>query len=227
VGNYAHVPRAVELDVAEALELAVPDSATQVLMRDSLGAWAYAVASLVTICDAIALEVRHGQRSEVGELFEGRTDGQQGSSSMPHKANPITAEKISGLARLARSYVMPITEGIALWHERDISHSSVERVALPDLSSIAEHALQSTTSMIHNLRVSIAGMRYNIRTEGTSTMMNLYILEGMTRAEAYEKARIGLRYRCADPRTEHTWDKLALLRHTIQEARTTAGVSEL
>jgi adenylosuccinate lyase len=227
LGNYAHVSRAVELDVAKALELAAPDSATQVLMRDSLGAWAYAAANLVTICDAIALEVRHGQRSEVRELFEGMSSGQQGSSSMPHKANPITAEKISGLARLARSYVMPITEGIALWHERDISHSSVERVALPDLCAITEHVLTSTGEMVLNLRVNVAQMTYNIFTQGSSTMLNKYIREGLTRNEAYAKAKSGLRETCTPAGNEHTWDQLALLRHALDEARTMAGVSQL
>ena len=227
LGNYAHTPRAVELDVAKALELAAPDSATQVLMRDSLGAWAYAMANLVTICDAVGLEIRHGQRHEVKELFEGVALGQQGSSSMPHKSNPITAEKITGLARLARSYVMPITEGIALWHERDISHSSVERVALPDLCAITEHALKCTADLISNLRVNIAQMRYNTATQGSATVMNKYIREGMTRMEAYEKAKEGHREECAPAGTEHVWDQLALLKHALDEAATLAGVSQL
>ena len=227
LGNYAHVSRAVELDVAKALELNAPDSATQVLMRDSLGAWAYAMASLVSICDAVALEIRHGQRHEVRELFEGKAPGQQGSSSMPHKANPITSEKIAGLARLARSYVMPITEGIALWHERDISHSSVERVALPDLCAITEHVLLCTTDLIRNLQVNVAQMRYNTTTQGSATMLNKYIREGATRKEAYESAKLGQRDTCAPAGTEHVWDQLALLKLALQEARTMAGVSEL
>lgn len=227
LGNYAHVSRAVELDVAKALELNAPDSATQVLMRDSLGAWAYAMASLVTICDAVALEIRHGQRQEVRELFEGKAPGQQGSSSMPHKANPITSEKIAGLARLARSYVMPITEGIALWHERDISHSSVERVALPDLCAITEHVIICTTDLIRNLQVNVAQMRYNTATQGSATMLNKYIREGLTRNEAYEKAKNGSRETCAPAGTEHVWDQLALLKLALEEARTMAGVSQL
>ena len=227
LGNYAHVSRAVELDVAKALDLAAPDSATQVLMRDSLGTWAYAMASLATICDAVALEVRHGQRQEVRELFEGKAPGQQGSSSMPHKTNPVTSEKIAGLARLARSYVMPITEGIVLWHERDISHSSVERVALPDLSAIVEHILISTTDLVKSLGVNVAQMRYNVATHGSATMVSKYIREGLTRNEAYEKAKTGSRETCPPAGTEHVWDQLALLRHALQEARTMAGVSQL
>jgi adenylosuccinate lyase len=224
LGNYAHVPRSVELDVAKALGLEAPDSATQVLMRDSLGAWAYSLASLVSICEAFALEVRHGQRSEMQELFEGRSAGQEGSSSMPHKENPITSEKICGLARMARAYVMPITEGIALWHERDISHSSVERIAVPDLCAITEHVLQQTNELVKNLRVNHAAMRENTR-QGSTTMLNKYIQEGMTRNEAYQKAKTGMREDCPPADTQHTWDMLSMLKIALDEARFMNGVS--
>ena len=218
LGNYAHVSRAIELDVAQKLDLNAPNSATQVLMRDCLGAWAYSLANLVSVCEAFALEVRHGQRTEVRELFEGRRAGQEGSSSMPHKENPISSEKICGLARLARSYVMPITEGIALWHERDISHSSVERVAVPDLCAITEHVLSTTLDVVQNLRVNAAGMHYNISTEGSSTMLNKYIRAGMTRAQAYQSAKTGIQETCERADTEHTWQSLAVLRSAMQEA---------
>ena len=224
LGNYAHVTRSVELDVAKEMGLAVPDSATQVLMRDSLGAWAYSLASLVSVCEAFALEVRHGQRSEVQEIFEGKSAGQEGSSSMPHKENPITAEKICGLARMARAYVMPITEGIALWHERDISHSSVERIAIPDLCAITEHVLIETTKMVNNLRINEVGMRANV-TEGSTTMLNKYIKAGMTRNEAYQAAKFGAREECPPGDTGHTWDTLAMMRMALDEARLMNGVS--
>jgi adenylosuccinate lyase len=225
LGNYAHTPRGVELDVAKELGLAVPDSATQVLMRDSLGAWAYSLASLVTVCEAFALEVRHGQRSEVMEIFEGRSGGQEGSSSMPHKENPITAEKICGLAKMARAYVMPITEGIALWHERDISHSSVERIAVPDLCAITEHVLKETGRLVRELRINEAGMRYNTR-QGSTTMLNKYIKEGMTRNEAYQAAKTGTREDCPPADTQHSWDLLAMLKMGLDEARLMNGVSQ-
>jgi adenylosuccinate lyase len=224
LGNYAHVPRGVELDVAKALGLVAPDSATQVLMRDSLGAWAYALASLVSICEAFALEVRHGQRSEVMELFEGRSDGQEGSSSMPHKANPITSEKICGLAKMARAYVMPLTEGIALWHERDISHSSVERIAVPDLCAITEHVLQQTEELVKNLRVNHAAMRQNTR-QGSTAKLNQHIRDGMTRNEAYQAAKTGVGVDCPPPDTQHTWDMLLMLKLALDEARFMNGVS--
>jgi adenylosuccinate lyase len=225
LGNYAHTPRSVELDVAKELGLAVPDSATQVLMRDSLGAWAYSLASLVTVCEAFALEVRHGQRSEVSEIFEGRSGGQEGSSSMPHKENPITAEKICGLAKMARAYVMPITEGIALWHERDISHSSVERIAVPDLCAITEYVLKETGRLVRELRINEAGMRYHTY-QGSTTMLNKYIKEGMTRNEAYQAAKTGTREDCPPADTQHSWDLLAMLKMGLDEARLMNGVSQ-
>lgn len=224
LGNNAHIPRSVELDVAKKFRLNASASATQVLMRDSLGAWAYSLASLVSVCEAFALEVRHGQRSEVQELFEGVSARQEGSSSMPHKQNPITAEKICGLAKVARAYVMPITEGIALWHERDISHSSVERIALPDLSAITEHVLLETFKLIRGLRVNEAGMRENTR-EGSTTMLNAYIRRGMTRNEAYTAAKLGAREDCPPPDTQHTWDALSLIKAALNEARLVNGVS--
>jgi adenylosuccinate lyase len=227
LGNNTHVPRSVELDVAKNLGLSAPNSATQVLMRDSLGAWAYCLANLVSVCEAFALEVRHGMRAEVGELFEGRSAGQEGSSSMPHKENPVTSEKICGLARMARAYVMPLTEGIALWHERDISHSSVERIALPDLSALTEHVLKATTTLVRDLRVNAAKMHYNIATEGSTTMLNEYIEAGMTRNEAYQAAKTGTRHRCAAPDTQHTWDSLAVLKQALDEAKMMNGVSSL
>jgi adenylosuccinate lyase len=225
LGNYAHVPRSVELDVAKRFRLNAPDSATQVLMRDSLGAWAYSLASLVSICEAFALEVRHGQRSEVKELFEGRSAHQEGSSSMPHKQNPITSEKICGLAKMARAYVMPITEGVALWHERDISHSSVERIAVPDLCAITEHVLTETFKLVRDLRVNEAGMRYNT-SEGSTFMLNQYIKNGMTRNEAYKAAKTGARVgNCPPADVQHTWDALSIIKTALNEARLMNGVS--
>jgi adenylosuccinate lyase len=196
-------------------------------MRDSLGAWAYSLANLVSVCEAFALEVRHGQRTELSELFEGTTKGQEGSSSMPHKANPVTSEKICGLARVARAYVMPLTEGIALWHERDISHSSVERIALPDLCAITEHVLTATTELVKHLRINAEKMHFNGASQGSTTMLNKYIRAGMTRNEAYQAAKFGTREMCEPADTQHTWDALAMLRLAIEEAKTMNGVSSL
>jgi adenylosuccinate lyase len=146
---------------------------------------------------------------------------------MPHKENPITSEKICGLAKMARAYVMPITEGIALWHERDISHSSVERIAVPDLCALTEHVLKATGGLVRDLRVNAAQMRYNIATEGSTTMLNQYIQAGMTRNEAYQAAKLGVREQCVEPGNQHTWDSLSMLKLALDEARMMNGVSSL
>ena len=144
---------------------------------------------------------------------------------MPHKQNPITAEKICGLAKMARAYVMPITEGVALWHERDISHSSVERIAVPDLCAIAEHVLVETFKLVRYLRVNEAGMRYNTN-EGSTFMLNRYIKNGMTRNEAYKAAKSGLRDgSCPPADVQHTWDALSIIKTALNEAKIMNGVS--
>src|SRR5690606_22512586 len=105
---------------------------TQVVLRDGIAEWVSTLAVVATVCEAIALEVRHGQRTEVRELWEPFGKGQKGSSAMPHKKNPILSERICGMARIVRAQIVPVMEGIPLWHERDISHSSTERIALSD-----------------------------------------------------------------------------------------------
>ena len=142
VGSYSNIDPAIEAEVLPALGLRAADVATQVVMRDGMAEWVCALAITATVCEAVALEVRHGQRTEVRELAEPFGRGQKGSSAMPHKKNPIRAERIAGLARVVRGYVTPVTEGIPLWHERDISHSSVERIALPDASIATDYLLQ-------------------------------------------------------------------------------------
>src|SRR5918998_1599551 len=128
---------AVQLtDATDVLRAA--EASTQVVLRDSISEWVSALAIIATVCEAIALEVRHGQRTEVRELSEAFGSGQKGSSAMPHKKNPIRSERIAGLARVVRAAVVPVMEGIPLWHERDISHSSTERVFLPDAARLDE-----------------------------------------------------------------------------------------
>src|SRR6185437_3113556 len=132
VGTYSNIDPAVERYVAEKLDLRAADVSTQVVLRDGISEWVSALAIMATVLEAIALEVRHGQRTEVRELSEAFGKGQKGSSAMPHKKNPIVSERIAGMARVVRAQVVPVLEGIPLWHERDISHSSTERIALPD-----------------------------------------------------------------------------------------------
>ena len=139
VGTYANIDPAVEAYVCAALGLQ-PVPATQVLARDRHAEYLYACASVGTTIESIATEIRHLQRSEVGEVEEPFGAGQKGSSSMPHKRNPITAERLVGMARVLRGYLVAGLEDVALWHERDISHSSVERIVLPDASQLAYYA---------------------------------------------------------------------------------------
>ncbi|HEX2499704.1 MAG TPA: adenylosuccinate lyase, partial [Actinomycetes bacterium] len=141
VGTYSNIDPAVQGRVAAALGLPEAVVSTQVVMRDGIGEWVSTLAIMATVIEAIALEVRHGQRTEVRELWEPFGQGQKGSSAMPHKKNPIMSERICGLARIVRAQVTPVLEGIPLWHERDISHSSVERVALPDAASTTDYLL--------------------------------------------------------------------------------------
>jgi adenylosuccinate lyase len=189
VGTYSNIDPAVEAEVMPALGLRAADAATQVVMRDGIAEWVSALAILATVCEAVALEVRHGQRTEVRELAEPFRTGQKGSSAMPHKKNPIRSERISGLARVVRSYVTPVTEGIPLWHERDISHSSVERIALPDAAIATDYVLHLTTGLIDGLVVDADRMRANMDvTNGllySSGVLLELVSSGMSREDAY------------------------------------------
>jgi len=189
VGSYSNIDPAIEAEVMPALGLRPADVASQVVMRDGIAEWTSALAVLATVCEAVALEVRHGQRTEVRELAEPFRPGQKGSSSMPHKKNPIRSERISGLARIVRSYVTPMTEGIPLWHERDISHSSAERIALPDAAIATDYVLHLTTGLVEGLVVDAARMRANMNVTNGLLYSSAVLLElvsgGMSREDAY------------------------------------------
>ena len=189
VGSYSNIDPAIEAEVLPALGLRPAEVATQVVMRDGIAEWASALAIAATVCEAIALEVRHGQRTEVRELAEPFGRGQKGSSAMPHKRNPIRAERIAGLARVVRGYVIPVTEGIPLWHERDISHSSVERVALPDAAIATDYLLELTAGLVEGLTVDTARMRANLDLTGgliySSAVLLALVSSGLSREDAY------------------------------------------
>jgi adenylosuccinate lyase len=189
VGSYAGLGPDLEQRVAGTLRLLPSPVSTQVVMRDSIAHWMSCLALLASVCEAIALEVRHGARSEVAELAESFRDGQAGSSVMPHKRNPVTAEKICGLARVVRGYVNPVMEGVALWHQRDISHSSVERVCLPDASAILEHLLRSTAELVTDLVVDSDRMRANLAAAGSTVFshaaLEILLDSGLDRQRAY------------------------------------------
>ncbi|HEU4318803.1 MAG TPA: adenylosuccinate lyase, partial [Acidimicrobiia bacterium] len=162
VGTYAHVPASVEADVCRQLGLAVEPAPTQVTARDRHAQYLSTVALVGASVERMATEVRHLQRSEVGEAREGFRKGQKGSSAMPHKRNPILSERMTGMARLLRGYAQVGLENVALWHERDISHSSAERVALPDASIVLHYMLVKFTGLIEDLVVDGDRMKANL-----------------------------------------------------------------
>jgi adenylosuccinate lyase len=189
VGTYSNIDPAIEAAVLTQLGLRPADVASQVVFRDGIAEWASTLALAATACEAIALEIRHSQRTEVREMAEPFGTGQKGSSAMPHKRNPVRSERICGLARLVRGYVTPVTEGMALWHERDISHSSVERVALPDAAAVTDYLLHLTTGLIEGLVVNAARMRANLESTGgliyTSGVLLQLVTAGLSREDAY------------------------------------------
>jgi len=161
VGTYSNIPPSVEAFVGESLGLR-PVAATQVIARDRHSEFLYACASVGATCELIAVELRHLQRTEVREVQEGFKPGQKGSSSMPHKRNPISAETISGLARVLRSNLMAGLQDVALWHERDISHSSVERIVLPDSSHLTHYVMRRLGRLLSGLLVFPERMQVNL-----------------------------------------------------------------
>jgi adenylosuccinate lyase len=189
VGTYSNIDNTVEAYVGAQLGLAPAPAATQVVIRDGISEWVSALAIVATVCDAIALEVRHGQRTEVRELAEPFGKGQKGSSAMPHKKNPILCERICGLARVVRGQIVPVMEGIPLWHERDISHSSVERVALPDAAIGTDYLLHLTTRLVTGLVVDADRMRANLDATGgliyTSAVLLELVEAGLSREDSY------------------------------------------
>ena len=189
VGTYSNIDPSVEREVATRLGLTPAPAATQVVIRDGVAEWVSALAVIATVCEAFALEVRHGQRTEVRELWEPFGKGQKGSSAMPHKKNPIASERIAGLARIVRAQVVPVMEGIPLWHERDISHSSTERIALPDAAIGTDYLLNLTTRLVKGLVVDADRMRHNLESSGgliyTSTVLLELVEGGLSREDAY------------------------------------------
>jgi adenylosuccinate lyase len=189
VGTYSNIDPAIESEVLGELGLRPADVATQVVMRDGIAEWVSALALAATVCEAVALEVRHCQRTEVAEVAEAFAEGQKGSSAMPHKRNPVRSERICGLARVVRAQVVPVMEGVPLWHERDISHSSAERVALPDAAIATDFLLAETTALVSGLVVDAARMRANLdATHGliySSAVLLELVAAGMSREDAY------------------------------------------
>ncbi len=190
VGAYAHVPPFVEEYVCGKLGLKPAPISTQIIPRDYYAEFFTALAVAGASLEKMATEIRHLQRTEVGEAEEFFQAGQTGSSAMPHKRNPIGAENISGLARLLRGYAVSALENIPLWHERDISHSSVERVIAPDGTILLDYMLARLTNLFRNLIVYPERMQRNMAITGglyhSEAVMLGLVKKGLTRQEAYK-----------------------------------------
>lgn len=189
VGTYSAQSPEVEEKVAKKLKLKPETVATQVVPRDRHAEMIFALTSLGAGLERLSIELRHLQRSEVAEVTEGFTKGQKGSSAMPHKKNPISAENITGAARLLRGYAFSSFENVALWHERDISHSSVERVVFPDAFIIADYATHRMTLLLEGLQVNTKKMIENINiSQGqlfSSHILLALVSKGWSREDAY------------------------------------------
>ena len=188
VGTYSNIDPAVEHRVCAALGLR-PVPASQVVARDRHAEYLWACASVGASVESFATEIRHLQRTEVGEVEEPFAAGQKGSSAMPHKRNPIVSERLSGLARVLRGYLGAGLEDVALWHERDISHSSVERVVLPDASLLAYYLLRKMTSLVDGLVVHPDRMLENLDLSHglvfSQPVLLALVASGMDRDSAY------------------------------------------
>jgi adenylosuccinate lyase len=218
VGTYSSQSPKVEIGVAKRLGLTRETIATQVIPRDRHAELFSVLALLGGGLERLAIELRHLQRTEVSEVIEGFSIGQKGSSAMPHKKNPISAENITGCARLLRSYAMAAFENIALWHERDISHSSVERVVFPDAFILADYAVDRMIKLVAGLEVQAEQMRANMDlSQGqlfSSHLLLALVDKGLSREEAYSHVQ----------RLSH---KMTALSHLKDEALSDADVSRL
>ncbi|MFB6098773.1 MAG: adenylosuccinate lyase, partial [Salinibacter sp.] len=193
VGTFAHIPPEVERLTCERLGLKPANISTQILSRDRHANYLSVIAGIGATLEKMAVEVRHLQRSEVREAEESFSAGQKGSSAMPHKRNPVGSENITGCARLLRGYMNSEFDNVALWHERDISHSSVERIVLPDATTLLHYALRRFRGIINDLVVYEDTMRENMEeTYGlynSQRLMLKLIDKGLSREEAYDRVQ--------------------------------------
>jgi adenylosuccinate lyase len=189
VGTYANLPAEIEAEVLAELGLAPEEAPTQVVARDRHAELLTAMAVAGAGIERLAVEVRHLQRTEVREAEEPFAEGQKGSSAMPHKRNPIVAERLTGMARLLRGYAVGGLEDVALWHERDISHSAVERVVLPDACCVLDYALERAHWLVAGLRIFPERMRANLASSGglagSSAALLALVDAGWAREDAY------------------------------------------
>jgi adenylosuccinate lyase len=189
VGTFAHIDPQVEAYVCGKLDLKPAPVSTQIVQRDRHAEYLNTIALIGASLEKFAIEIRNLQRTEILEVEEPFGKGQKGSSAMPHKRNPIACERLTGLARLLRANAMTALENVALWHERDISHSSTERVILPDSTILLDYMLHQFTRIVRDLQVYPENMRRNLERTGGLIFSQQVLLalaqKGMTREEAY------------------------------------------
>jgi len=222
VGTYSNIDPAIERHVADALGLQ-PVPATQVIARDRHAQFLYACAAVGTTMELIAVELRHLQRTELREVQEGFKPGQKGSSAMPHKRNPIAAETISGLSRVLRGNLQAGLQDVALWHERDISHSSVERIVLPDSALLAYYVLRRMNRLVQGLEVFPERMMANLQSSFGLVFSQPVLLglvqAGLSRDEAY---------RIVQENAGRSWDESRSFRELLDaDPRVTVPASVL
>ncbi len=212
VGTYSALGPEIERATLERLGLRAEEVATQVVPRDRHAAVLSAIALAGAGLERLATEVRHLQRTEVREVEEPFREGQKGSSAMPHKRNPIASERVTGLARLLRGYAQAGLENVALWHERDISHSSVERVTLPDATTLLHYMQHVMLRVIEGMRVYPERMRENLElTHGalfSQAVLNALVESGMARDDAY---------RAVQRNAQRAWDERRPFRELLEE----------
>jgi adenylosuccinate lyase len=212
VGTYSNIDPAVEAYVCSALGLeAVP--ATQVIARDRHAEYLYACTAIGTTIESLATEIRHLQRTEVAEVSEPFAAGQKGSSSMPHKRNPITAERLCGLTRVLRGYLVAGLEDVALWHERDISHSSVERIILPDASAVTYYAVKRMTRLVEGLVVHADRMAENLFDGSYGLVFSQPVLLSLVRSGLSRDAA----YRIVQQDARQAWEERRGFRAVLEK----------
>jgi adenylosuccinate lyase len=212
VGTFAHLDPEVEERVCEKLALVHAPISTQIIQREGYAEFLSTLAIIASSIEKIALEVRHLQRTEVREAEEPFLEGQKGSSAMPHKRNPVVAEQLCGLARLVRSNAQAAFENIALWHERDISHSSVERVILPDSCILTDYLIQRAEWLIDGLSVFPTRMRANLESLGGLTSSGQLLLALTQKGVSREVA-----YSIVQPLAARVWDEGANFRELVMQ----------
>ena len=218
VGTFAHLTPQLEEKMCARLGLKPAAISSQVIQRDRHANYLATLAVIACTLDKFATEIRHLQRTEVREVEEYFSENQKGSSAMPHKRNPVTCEQISGLARVVRSNAQAGFENVALWHERDISHSSVERVILPDSTTLVDYMLAKTTNLLNTMIVYPERMKANLESTGGLVFSGQLLLDLVEQGVSREDA-----YRLVQSHAMHAWKEGLVFRELINQDRNITG----